>query len=318
MKAAILVVVLLILTCPVKVAAQRTGEENRQGQGQTTTEKPVKEPPPPLFPKHRRGMYTNRNDMPLLDATPQSPPLEIDDPGVPDKGEYEINFTTHADLSESVKEFDLLLVDANYGMLHRVLGHDLPTQLKFEFPVAGSKENGQPFTAGVGTFRVGLKFNFYNNEHKGASVSFYPQIEFAAAGTRAVEKGLADAGQTVTLPLLVQKELSQVTLVVNGVVRQPIHDPDRTTTGRLSIGVGRAMTRQLVLMAEARLESAFDLQRDRLVALNVGVMRGVGETLVVYANMGRSLFADGGIAHTFVGVGLKVLTRSKDKKAARL
>jgi hypothetical protein len=263
-------------------------------------------------------MYKNGSGLQVIDATPQSPPLEIDDPAVPDKGEYEINFTTHADLSKRVEGFDLLLVDANYGTLPKVLGHDLPTQVKFEFPVAGAKENGQPFTTGVGTFRVGLKFNFYNNEHAGASMSFYPQIEFAAAGTHAVEKGLADAGQTLTLPVLLRKEISQVTLVVNGTVRQPIHDPDRTTTGRVGVGVGRAVTRQLALMTEASFESAFDLQRDRVMTLNVGVMRGVGEALVMYANVGRSLFSEDGIPHTLVGVGLKVLTRSKDKKVARL
>jgi hypothetical protein len=52
---------------------------------------PPKQPPPPLFPRHRRGIYQNREGLDVIDATPQSPPLETDDPGVPDKGEYEIN-----------------------------------------------------------------------------------------------------------------------------------------------------------------------------------------------------------------------------------
>src|SRR5437762_304035 len=87
-----------LLACPARASAQAAGEGNRpsqrQGQGQATKEQPVKEPPPPLFPKHRRGLYRSGEGPPLLDATPQSPPLEIDDPGVPDKGAYEINLLT--------------------------------------------------------------------------------------------------------------------------------------------------------------------------------------------------------------------------------
>ena len=161
----------------------------------------------------------------MIDATPQSPPLEIDDPGVPDKGEYEINLTTQADFSKQLRTFDFLFVDANYGILPKIFGHELPTQVKFEFPLAGAKEHGDPFKVGIGAAQFGLKFNFYNNEHKGVSVSFYPQIEFAVPGTDAVEKDLVNAGQTLILPLLVQKEFKYLTFVANGAVNQPIHDP---------------------------------------------------------------------------------------------
>ena len=49
-----------------------------------------KRPAPPLFPRHRRGIYRNAAGIEVIDATPQSPPLDTDDPGVPDKGEFEI------------------------------------------------------------------------------------------------------------------------------------------------------------------------------------------------------------------------------------
>jgi hypothetical protein len=314
MKEILLAVLSLILAFPGDVASQGTRAGDQPDQGQVgSPDQPVKEPPPPLFPKHRRGLYKSGLGPPGLDASPQSPPLEIDDPGVPDKGEYEINLTTQADLSKSADQLDLFLVDANYGLLYKVLGHSLPTQLKVEFPIAGARAGGQPFTVGVGAFTVGLKLNFYNNERSGLFLAFYPQVEFAAAVTGAVGKGLADPGQAVIVPLLVQKELSQVTLVVNGAVRQPIHDPARTTTLDLKVGVGRAVTRHLVLMTDARLESAFDLGRDRLIALNVGVMRSVGDKLVVYGKLGRSLLSDDGTVHTFVGCGLKVLTDSNKK-----
>src|ERR1700674_5973672 len=151
-------------------------------------------------------MYKNGSGLEVIDATPQSPPLEVDDPGVPDKGEYEINVSTQGDFSNHLRTLDFVLVDANYGTLPKILGHDLPTQVKFEFPLAGAKEHGDPFKVGIGAAQFGLKFNFYNNEHNGVSLSFYPQIEFSVPGTSAVEKNLADAGQTVVLPLLVRQE----------------------------------------------------------------------------------------------------------------
>ena len=203
-----------------------------------------------------------------------------------------------------VQRFDLLLVDANYGMAPSFAGHELPTQVKFEFPVAAVTGKGSPFVAGVGPAKVGLKFNFYSNERKGVSVSFYPQFEFAGSGS--VEKGFAEPGQTLILPLLVSREFRYLTFVANGAVNAPIHDPGRGTGGTFGVGFGRAMRRKLAAMVEVHAESTFDLRRDRLVTLNGGVIRGVGRYLV-YANVGRSLFSDDGVGHTFVGLGLKVL-----------
>jgi hypothetical protein len=37
---------------------------------------------------------------------------------------------------------------------------------------------------GIGPAKFGLKFNFYNNAHKGVYVSLYPQIQFAVPGGR--------------------------------------------------------------------------------------------------------------------------------------
>jgi hypothetical protein len=60
-------------------------------------------------------------------------------------------------------------------------------------------------------------------------VSVYPQIEVAAS--KSVEKGLADAGQTLIIPLLVSKEFSTMTMVANGGVEKPLHDRNRELTG---------------------------------------------------------------------------------------
>src|SRR5512135_1824451 len=100
-------VVLIVLVIPAFAQTQDGDEaQNQQSQQQNPNQKTVKQPPPPLFRRHRRGIYTDATGLLVIDATPQSPPLEIDDPGVPDKGEYEINFTTQADYSKERREVD--------------------------------------------------------------------------------------------------------------------------------------------------------------------------------------------------------------------
>jgi len=102
--AALSVLLVLPALAQAQESSDRQDQQNRQQQA--ATEKTEKEPPPPLFTRHRRGIYKNALGVAVVDATPQSPPLETDDPGVPDKGEYEINLTTHADFSKELRTFD--------------------------------------------------------------------------------------------------------------------------------------------------------------------------------------------------------------------
>ena len=88
-----------------QTSSDETGSESKQGG----TERTEKRPAPPLFPKHRRGLYVNADNIEVIDATPQSPPLSIDDPGVPDPGAWEINFTTALDFGAAIQRDDFLL-----------------------------------------------------------------------------------------------------------------------------------------------------------------------------------------------------------------
>jgi hypothetical protein len=303
-----------LLLFPAWAHAQDSDTPAPANQSQRPPEKKTeKEPPPPLFSRHRRGAYTNALGVELVDATPQSPPLETDDPGVPDKGEYEINLTTDADLSKQLRTLDFFLIDANYGTLPKLFGHELPTQLKLEFPLAAAKAPGQAINVGLGAARLGLKLNFYNNESQGVYISFYPQIEFAVPGSHPAEKSLAEPGQTLFLPLLVQKEFKHFTFVSNGIINQPIHDAARDTTGTLAWAFGRALTRRTAAMAEIRFTSSLDFQRERLLVVNAGLMRRMGDNVVLYGNIGRSVFSDqlmphgADTRHIYAGAGVKFL-----------
>ncbi len=275
----------------------------------------AKEPPPPLFPRHGRGIYRNAEGVDVIDATPQSPPLTTDDPGVPGKDQYEINLLTQADYAHAAQRLDLLVVDANYGLRPVLFGYHLPTQIKLEAPLAATRVSGQPFDVGMGTAAMGAKFNFYDDEHRGISVAVYPQVEFPTPGGRGVAKGLSDAGQTIVLPLLVAREFREFTLVFNAGVQKPIHDADRSTTSDFGIAFGRAVTRKDAVMFELRTESSLNFRSDGLVFLNAGYIHGVRH-IVVYGNAGRSLFAENGLAHTYAGIGIKLQVHTARNSAA--
>jgi hypothetical protein len=281
------------------------------GAAVQTNQQTPKVPPPPLFPKHRRGIYTNAAGVDVIDATPQSPPLDTDDPAVPDVRQYEINVTTHADLSRETSRIELLTVDANYGLLPAIGGHSLPMQIKFECPLAAAREAGEPYSVGVGAAAFGVKLKFYHDEHRGISLAIYPQVEFAAP-EGGVEKGLSEGGPTLILPLLVAREFREFTFVFNTALEKPVHDPGRQIATELGAAVGRAFTRKVAAIIELRTESSVDFKEDRLVFVNAGLIHGVRH-IILYMNLGHSLFADDGSSHTYAGAGMKVLIDTKKK-----
>jgi hypothetical protein len=264
-----------------------------------------KQSPSPLFPRHRRGLYRNASGLELIDATPQSPPLDSDDPGVPDKGAYEINILTRVDYVKDTPRFDLLSVDANYGLVPVIGGYKLPSQLKFEWPLAAARDSEGTFHVGSGAATLGIKLSFYRDEHRGIAVSVYPQLQFAV-GEEGARTGLTDPGQTLIMPLLVAREFHDFTFVFNGSVETPVHDPERQSLTKFGAGFGRALTRKVAAMIELRTESNLTFQSDRLLYFDVGVIHGV-RNLVVYGNVGHSLFADDGVAHTYAGFGVKMM-----------
>lgn len=311
---AALALILMCAVCPAAYAADDDPAPQDQQPATTppSTKAPAKVPATPLFPRHRRGIYRDSTGAEVVDATPQSPPLDADDPNVPGKGDWEINFTTLGDVTKETTRADLLLVDANYGLLPKIAGHEVPTQLKVEFPLAGIWTNGQPSAYGAGAAEIGLKFNFYDNERTGLSIAVYPQVEFAPPGSGATAKGLADTGQTFILPLLISKEFHTFTFVANGGLEKPLHAPDRGLEGTFGVGFGRALTRRLAGMIELSGESGFVDGSDRLMFVNVGVLRGV-HNIILYLNAGHSVYSSDGIAHSYIGGGLKLLI-SREKQ----
>jgi len=169
--------------------------------------------------------------------------------------------------------------------------------------VSAANEAGEGYKAGIGTNFPPIAVVAIEVERRGISIAVYPQLEFAPA--HGAEKGLSEAGQTIVLPLLVAREFHAFTFVFNGELEKPLHDPSRELASGFGFAFGRSFTRKVAAMIELRTESSIDFQRDRLVLVNAGIIDGV-RNVVVYANIGHSVFSDDG-GHFYAGGGFKVV-----------
>ena len=87
--------------------------------------------------------------------------------------------------------------------------------------------------------------------------------------------------------------------------REKPSDVHRRTRIGFGFAFGWSFTRKVAAMIELRTESSIDVQRDRLVLVNAGIIDGV-RNVVVYANIGQSVFSDDG-GHFSAGGGFKVV-----------
>ena len=109
---------------------------------------------------------------------PQSPPLDVDDPGTPGCNRWEINGLFDGDISRNASNWNLSLMDINYG-----IGDNL--QFKYELPYINSQADNSTIT-GVGTSKVGIKYKFFEDELTETQLAIYPQIDFVTPGSQAV------------------------------------------------------------------------------------------------------------------------------------
>src|SRR5207253_10780567 len=81
------------------------------------------------------------------ETSPQSPPLDVDDPGTPGCNKWEINLLTNGDFTKGERKLEIPLLDINYG-----IGDNL--QLKYEVPMEKTQTESSSETT-VGNSKVG-------------------------------------------------------------------------------------------------------------------------------------------------------------------
>jgi hypothetical protein len=163
------------------------------------------------------------------------PPLLTDDPGTAEYKHWEINLAVLPEIRHDSRNFELPLVDFNYGANEH-------TQLKFEIPLLVQWSDTRTHAeAGNGNF--GVKWRFVDQEKHGFDLSTYPQFGFNTPGP----KLLVDRGASLLLPLQIAKTFGKFELNADGgyIIHQ--HGMDELSFG---LAAGYQATKSLELMAE--------------------------------------------------------------------
>lgn len=204
------------------------------------------------------------------------PPMITDDPGTPGDGHWEINvaLTTERRPGERITEMPLL--DLNYGVGDRI-------QLKYEAAWLRLSENGDQHD-GLSNSLVGVKWRFYDAGEKAWSASTYPQLEFNNPGSHSDDRGLAEHGTGLILPLEVMKDFGAFEFNADlGFVRHP--DGNSWFGG---VVLGREVAHGVELAGELHWDADAHLHAAVLTA-NVGVRVDLSEKCTLLASVGREL-----------------------------
>lgn len=242
-----------------------------------------------------------------VDATPQSPPLVVDDPSTPGCNQWEINVVADGDLSRDQKNWKLPLLDINYG-----IGDNI--QLKYELPYLRSQTDASA-TSAVGESEVGIKYMFFENELSKMQLAFYPQVSFVSSSSDAVNRGLVSPGKIVTLPLLMstkigQTHLGDVNLTANFGYNVSTKD-DTANSMSAAVGVGMPLIHRLSVMGELSTEQALarnsDNIREQETRATIGMMGMVSKRFLLFGSLGHSLQASESVDHLYTLAGFRFL-----------
>ena len=276
---------------PVCVAQQQ-----KKGLGEDDAKKLCRE-----RKKRQNRIYYKAREEPV-EMTVGSPPMVADDTGTPGPRNWEVNFVISGAIAGENNNFDLQLLDINYGIGDR-------TQLKFEIPyelsrtveydAAGNKTT--TIQRGIGNATLGVKYRYYDNEESGLSLAFYPQFEFRTPGARLAEDGgSATPGTAVILPLLLTREFDYVSLTANIGAEKSSEEPQADFFSAL--GLGTRLTDKLAILGEIAGRGLGHGGEQRLL-LNVGLKRKLSERNALALSIGRDLVTGGdGQKHSYFTV----------------
>lgn len=239
-----------------------------------------------------------------LDTAPQSPPLNVDDPGTVGCNKWEFNFLVNGDITQEQKNWELPLLDIGYG-----IGDNL--QLGYEVPMV--KNQGPDSTENkTGNSKIGIKYKFFEDEENHLEMAFYPQVEFVKSGNS--DNTSANASTTTTLPLLISKKISETPqgdiMLTTNIAYSKSSDKNIADSAFLAAGIGMPFVQKVSVMAELSTEQGLAKQediREDLVKANLGMMGSITKNIFLYGSVGESLHSSDHQNHTYVLTGLRFL-----------
>lgn len=219
-----------------------------------------------------------------------SPPLRTDDTGTPDRYHWELNFGAEHTRSDAGRETSFPAFDFSYGIGESV-------ELSYAVSGLSVKENGAGSNAGLSNSEVGAKWRFHDGGKEGWKLAVSPSLEFNNPGSSAERKGLVERGTVLTLPLIVEREWGEFTVVANLARAFHSRQADDWTYG---LALGRDVTESLTLGVELFGEASDRLDRTALL-LNFGAAIKVGERHSLMLSAGRELHRHDGEKASLVG-----------------
>ncbi len=248
-----------------------------------------------------------------LETTPQSPPLNVDDPATPGCNKWEINVSANGDITKDEKSWQLPLLDINYG-----IGDNL--QLKYEVPFIKNQADESSKTA-IGSSKVGIKAMFFEDEDLKLELAVYPQVEFFTPNSEAIDQELETPGNITTLPLLLSKkigETSQGDVILTANLGYNISSKSDTANFvSAAVGIGLPLLKFTSIMGELSTEQAVtknsDDLREQLVKADLGVLTSINSKFLVYGSIGQSLSSSDQQNHSYILAGIRLLTDGINK-----
>jgi hypothetical protein len=107
----------------------------------------------------------------------------------------------------SVTQYQAPVVDVSYYWTDNLM-------LDFVIPWIILSQEGEKTRSGLGNSQVGVKWQFWDNETRGLSLSTFPRAQFNTPGSSADERGIAEEGMTLLLPLQVAKAFDRFVLAL--------------------------------------------------------------------------------------------------------
>ena len=208
------------------------------------------------------------------------PPLRTDDPGTPGDGRWELNFAFTFERSAGRRELEAPLLDLNYGLGERL-------QLKYEVPWVHLDEPGSGTSDGLGNSTAGVKWRFADARGSAPALSCYPQLEFQNPGSSSSERGLAEPGSALFLPLEVAWEFGAYGLGVE--VGREFREvgADGWAAG---VAIGRSLGESCELLAEVHGEASAQFDSSAGV-LDFGARIGLGSGCRLLGAVGFGLWS---------------------------
>ncbi len=240
------------------------------------------------------------------ESTPQSPPLNVDDPATPGCNRWEINVVADGDLTNAEKDFEIPLLDINYG-----IGDNL--QLKYEVPY--TRNDGQAAsTSKVGESKVGIKYSFFNDEAAELEIAFYPQV--ALINPPDDEEGAHKLQTETTLPFLMTKKVGQIkngdVVMTANLAYTYSKVPDTQDFLAAGVGLGMPLSNRIGAMAEVTTEQAVasdaEGNREAILKANLGLVTTISKQFLLFGSVGHSLYSSDSVGHEYALVGFRWLT----------